>query len=241
MKLTDTGIDRLMRVTSTVTISVRGKSQKIYLRTLGAINAQARTDYATSRTRKLLVALRDPQSEAYRTYLDAIEGTPREDMLQRAYMMGLARIYRDTKDEVRPDDVLEPSDNPTITEVMDYENRREQAETDALDERSRLAQEKYAAYKAELEAMDDIALVEQLRDLMIDSLLNSEWGKASNDATLYYCSFRDAGHKTHYFESVGEVAEADPELYNELVSAYVELDSFASAPDELKNSPSVQE
>lgn len=234
MNLTGTEVDRLMRVTSTVTISVRGKRKKLYLRTLGALNAQARTDYATSRTRKLLSKLRDESSEEYKMYLLSAE-SPRDDMLKRAYMMGLSRIYRETEDVVRPDDVMEPGDKPTITEVMEYENKREDADKDAQDERDRIAQEKYDQYKAELEAMDDIDLTEHLRELMTESILNGEWGKASNDATLYFSVFSDPGFKNRYFSSIEEVAESAPELYNDLVAAYVELDSYAGSPDELKN------
>lgn len=228
-------IDRLMRSSDEFDLTVRGRKTKFYMRTLGAMQSQARADYATARARILLGQLRIEGSAPRVMYMGVIDYMTRQQMMDRCAMIMMGRFAREAAEEVHPDDVQEPGDGATLTEVIEHEEGLDAAKQDAITERGNLVSERIRDYREKIGKFDDIDLREELESLMSDALANGEWTKASNDATLFYAVFKDKKYKDRYFDSPEDAAESDPDLYEKLISKYVELDAFSSDTEELKN------
>jgi hypothetical protein len=228
-------IDKLFRVSCEREFSVRGKTVKLWVRTLGAANNAARNDYATTRTRALLSKIRREGTPEHERIMLAPHDEHREELTARALLLSLRRFAVEASREVVPNDTAEPGDNPTITEVIESIDAEETAKVEAVKEIDGLAKSRLKQFEEELRAMDDIELVEKVVELTVDNALSAEFNHASDVATLYYSVFSDEKMKQRFFSSTEEVDEADNDFINQLLTCYAELDVYAVRPDELKN------
>lgn len=226
-------IDKLFRVTADRKFTLRGQTVHLYLRTIGAVDDAARNDYAVAASRKLLRKLRDTQSPEFLQYLD-LDGVSREDMVEQTIMLKRPQFWRDAAVNAYREVDPEPPDNPTITEVVEAAEETERLDLAVEDERAQYVKDATEEFRQELEAMDEIDLMETLRMLRTDSLLNGTYVQASNAYTIFAATYCDRKYTKRYFSDPSEASNSDPQFLEELLAYYMELDVFAQRSDELK-------
>jgi hypothetical protein len=228
-------VDKLFRVTTERTVDARGTALKFWLRTLGASANAYREQYAIGAARSKLALIRREGTLENETYMLLPHQEHRDELIARALLINMRRLSQEVAREFRPNEVLEPPEFPTITEIVEAEDGEAVAEVAMQEEVNIAAKSRLRLYEEELQAMNEIDLVEEVVRLMVDGALSVEYNRASDAATLYNAVFSDAKFAQRFFESPQEVGEADPALVDQLLTCYAELDVFSTKPDELKN------
>lgn len=228
-------IDHLLRCQSEAEITVGGRKRTYYLMTVTQRGDDARSDYARAQARQAYLRLQDAESDTHRTYITDLEMQPRADLIRRMEAMKRYELMREARNEIHPLDAPEPSDDPTMTEVIEIEEANEQIQKDTAEERARYVTERLAEWQAGLESVSTETLLEDAKRMQTEIVLNEEFSRAWNDATLYHAVFLDAKHSKRLFANSAEASDCAPELYQALMREYNALDRFAAEPDELKN------
>lgn len=228
-------IDKLFRVSECREFVVHGKKVKLFVRTLGSAANAHRENYALARTRALLARIKREGSPENEMFMLAPHDEARDELLARALLMKTGGLAYEIAKDMVPADTPEAPDDPTLTEIVEAEDAAEAARIDMLDNAKATAKARAEEIKAELEAMDDIQLIEEVVKLTIDGALSAEFNRQSNFATLYNAVFTDKGMTKRYFDSPEEASEADPEFVDMLLGCYSELDVFFLKQEDLKN------
>ncbi len=168
-------------------------------------------------------------------FMQAPHDEHRDELLARALLMRTGNLAYDISKEMTPRDTPEAPDDPTLTEIVEAEDAEEAARIELLEDAEATARARALEIKAELEAMDDIQLIEEVVKLTIDGALSAEFNRWSNFATLFNAAFTDKAMTKRYFDSPEEASEADPDFVQQILACYAELDVFFIRPDELKN------
>jgi hypothetical protein len=227
-------VDRLFRVTLQREFAVRGQKKKLWLRTLGTAANAYREQYAVGKARLLLARIKHEGTSEHETYMLLPHEEARDELIARALMMNMRHLTSEVAREVTPHESLEAPEFPTLTEVVEAEEGEDIAHAETVAEINEVVKGRLQLYEEELQAMDDIDLIEEVVRLVIEGALSAEFNRASNAATLFHGVYTDKDFTKRFFISPEEVTEGDPSFIEQLLTAYAEIDVFASAPDELK-------
>ena len=228
-------LDKLFRVRNTLTLVVRGKEITLHLRTISGVDESARNDYAVGRSRTILKRLREPESAESQQFFGGIDTTERPDLIEQALRLRRpTHIKAALKAAYREQDP-EPPDDPTLTQVVEAVEETARLDEQVEAERATFIGNLQAAYRKQLEEMDDLALALEVREMLTDAVLNATYTQASNAYTLYAAVYTDENYRKRYFASPDEAGECDPDFASQLVDAYIVLDAFSQQPGALKN------
>jgi hypothetical protein len=233
-------IDDLMRVEDSVEVEMRGKKRTYYLRTLGQRDEDARRDFAVAASRAMYRALANPESADYLRYMAPLAEMSREAQETNVVSLRQPAARREAEREIVVPDVEEPNEHPTVIDIVENEEARDEAEAVTEKARDERAQETQNGFAGEVKGWDAEKLLAELQQLTRDAVVADAFGRAFNDGSLYWGVWKDAKYKVRAFASTEEAGNCSPGLYNRLLSAYYDLDKFSLDVDALKNSPSGQ-
>jgi hypothetical protein len=228
-------LDDLMRVTGTVEVTAHGHTRLYYLRTIGQDADDARRAFAVSKSRQTYRILQDHESSDYLEYILDLETAEREHLERVCLVLKRREFQRQVSFEVMTENTPEPPSNPTPTDVVEAEEAEDIIQEDTDKRRVEWVDRMAKEYEEELHVKDIEALRELTIAMQTSAVTDNAFSRGFNAATLYWATFKDAKNKQRAFMSPSEVYDADPALYNALLTAYYEMDVFSADSDALKN------
>lgn len=233
-------IDDLMRVEDSIEINVRGKKRKLYLRTLGQRDEDARRDHAVAASRKMYRLLNDEGSEEHSRYIIPLADMKRSDQESSLAGLKVSELRKEAEIEVVVPDTPEAGEHPNMTELVEAEEALDEAEKVTEKTRAERVQANLAAYREEIKDWPDDKILSELVRLTREAIISDAFGRAFNDGSVYWGVWKDAKYRQRAFDNIGDAGNCDSQMYGALLAGYYDLDTFSTDVDSLKNSPSAQ-
>lgn len=226
-------LDKLMRITSSIQVKVRGKELVVYLRTLSVNDDAARRSFAFAAARSARMALRQEGSDLYEQKVAFLRDATPEEMIEIILSARRVRYWQEAINTIHQENEPEPPDNPSIGEILDAEEQEEAEIKSVEQKRQAYVDEQVTVNSEALRNRAAVELYTEALEAQTEMCLTDIYNRAWNQASLYGCCWQDKSFRTRFFDSPLEAGEMAPELQASLLTAYYELDSWTE--EELKN------
>jgi len=237
----DRKIDALWRVTDKVTVDTPSGPLTVYMRTVGDTQNDDRVKEALSSARLMNTRLANRDTDEFRWHLAHVADMPREVLVEAACQLTRAHLVRESFTEIYASSWPVPGKKDGVIETIAVEDQRDEIEKEVEQARVKWIDDRYDAYKADVETISE----EQLRSFVTEdqttAVVNAEFSKALQRATLYFACYKDKRFKQKLFGSIGEAGEANHNVVSRLMNAYNMLDRWTQSSEELKKLPPAAE
>lgn len=205
----------------------------VYMRLVGDADFQEAKSVALRRSKELRIKLRDTNTEEHKSNFLDINSLTRDELMM-GVSFGELPDYRDEALLQAPEkSPPELPDNPTLEQQEEYETKVEEIRNERAKFISDFIEKKSEERKAELSKIED---TDKLREMYTHSVINmkctEEFTKVFREYQVYKGTFNDAKFTQPAFDSYEEFEECAPQLKNQLLRAYVNLELTG---EELKN------
>ena len=215
-----------------VKVSLGGRH--IWLRTLSTADDGARSKASMDKARKARARLMADGSDERVAMFSAYDALDRDTMMATISAYDREMLRAASYNEVHPDDPPKPAGN-TLTDVLDAEDKAEQAQQTLVEKREKYVEEHVETLKGERAKMSD----DELRDLILEMEIAARSTQAYADEfdrqTVFRACYDDEKFTRKTFSTPDEVGEIGIKAYRTLTDEYRKLDNFAQDPDALKN------
>jgi len=205
----------------------------VYVRLVGDTDFQEAKSVALRRSKELRIKLRDPDSEEHKSNFLDITSLTRDELVM-GISFGELPDYRDEALLQVPEKHLpELPDAPTLEQQEEYEAKEKEIWNERAKFISDFIEKKAEERRKELDKVEDI---DKLREMYTHSVINmkctEEFTKIFREYQVYKGTFNDAKFTQLAFDSYEEFEECAPQLKNQLLRAYVDLELTG---EDLKN------
>jgi len=205
----------------------------VYVRLVSDADFQEAKSVALRRSKELRIKLRDPNSEEHKSNFLDIDSLTRDELIM-GISFGELPDYRDEALlQVPEKSPPELPDNPTLEQQEDYETKLEEIRNERAKFISDFIEKRAEERRAELDKIEDI---NKIREMYTRSVINmkcvEEFTRVFREYQVYKGTFNDAKFIQPAFDSYEEFEECAPQLKNQLLKAYVNLELTG---EELKN------
>ena len=214
----DLRLDEFLRIQKDVELP---NGEIVTVRVLSDLELNARRDYALSESVRVTEALKNPESELYRTKIAPLVDAGKDsliDVLADAWRMELARQALD----VYRVDFFPYPDNASDQEMIDARMKQAEHEKEIQTQRAEYIIKGEASYREKMSAMPFEAIVKETQSRAVQVYSAS----VASDCEIYYtvwCATEVGGHKK--WHSPEEVKQLPSKVIDFLNKAYREVDS----------------
>lgn len=229
-------LDHFFRVKSEVELP---NGVTCYLRTVADWEVRERQDRAVLASKKRRDELRDPESEAYQTYIEVIEFTSDEDLRRSIVMLESREIRRQALEEIRPRYIAFP-DDASLKEKHIVLEKREKEEQSARKKREKVIKSRVKALEKTLSKKEREYLLSRMKAAQESARVLQAFIVAFDRLTVYYSCFKDKARKTRFFNSPEDVGQLTQAIINFLLNEYEKIDgaSIRQLQDFFETEPS---
>jgi len=205
----------------------------VYVRLVGDADFQEAKTVALRRSKELRIKLRDRDSEEYKSNFLDLDSLTKDELIM-GISFGELPDYRDEALlQVPEKSPPELPDNPTLEQQEEYETKLEEIRNERTMFISDFIEKRAEERREELGKIEDI---DKLREMYTHSVINmrctEEFTRVFREYQVYKGTFNDAKFTQPAFDSFKEFEECAPQLKNQLLGAYVNLELTG---EELKN------
>jgi len=191
-------------------------------RVLSDFEMNAKRDYALSEATRVSDALKNPESDLYKTKILPLEDTALETLID---LMAQGRMYeleREARDLYRLDFVPTP-DEATLIEEIDTGKKQTEIELKVYADRAKHVLGGINAYRQKVSELPRETLLKELHTRAIQSFTYA----MSQDSDVYYtvwCSIESDGKK--HWKTVDDIHQMPMPVIDRLYKLYKEMDSI---------------
>lgn len=226
-------VDDLFRVHGEAVVGGR----TLYLRTMTVKENQDRVNYALDCAGAMRRALLQEGSAEWERVVKPLREMSKEDLItlcaDRQRVLLTLRSLREVTPPISP----EPPENASLADIVKAHEEDERVQKDTESQRAAWVEGELEAYRAHLQKKKREAILEEATEAAISQAVEAEWAAASDRYTLYASCFTDPARRERLFRSPEEVGEIAHRAFQELLTAYQNLDLYLTNPEALKNSP----
>lgn len=230
-------VDKLWKIESEETVETPSGPLTVYMRTLGALEHDARMDEGMSAARYMRLALKNPETAEHRRHMAHLDIASRASLEDIAAHWNEGELVRQVMSEVFSASEPEPPPGSTITEVLETEDQVEAIEEEVREARAEWIKARQEQFRKGLEETSDDDLRADLQNRQINASTQTAFQRAFDRATVLYACYKDKRRKKRLFDGIEAVANSNPDVVGRLVAAYVRLDRWTRDADDLKKSP----
>lgn len=230
-------VGELWKIEDVETVETPSGSLTVYMRTLGALEHDARMDEGMSAARYMRYALKNPETVEYRRHMAHLDVASRASLEDIAALWNEGTLVRQALQEVFAQNEPEPPPGATITEVLETEEQVEAIEEDVREARAKWVKAQQEQFRNGLAEMSDDDLRTDLQNRQINACTQTAFQRAYSRATVYYACYKDKRRKKRLFDGIDAVAKSNPDVVDLLAAAYARLDRWTRDAEDLKKSP----
>ena len=212
----------------------KGNPFKLYQRVVGDADLNIARKEALRASRTLRKNLRKKGSDEAMTYLPDHNIDQDRDVLINMIIIAETLDLRRMADNkaVKPKEPKQPKSDASLEEQEEYEAAKEQWPKDVVAAINKEMDNIIDLRKEELGKKTNEELVKQLISNTIDSVCRTEMLRVFNSWCAYLGTYKNKAMTTRAFSSFEKFDNAAPDLKDQIISGYIELDMFGN---DLKN------
>lgn len=207
--------------------------ETVYIRLVGDAEFQEAKTVALSHSKRLRILLRDKSTDEYEANFSDLTSLIKDELIM-GVTFGEIPDYRDEGLLTLPEkDPPELSDSPTLEQQEEHETKLEELRTERAKALTEFIEKRADERKIEIGEEEDI---EKLRETYVHAIINmkcsEEFTRAFREYQVFTGTYVDNKFKTLAFDSFDEFDRCAPQLKNQLMVAYINLEVSG---EELKN------
>lgn len=215
-------LDQFFRVKTEVRLP---GEQKCYLRTLSDLEVRERQSRAVAESRKIRDELRDPESEAYKAFIEPLSAITDDELRQSIIALESVAIRRKVVEEIGPRYIPFP-DDPSLEEQQNVQEEREKEEKRVLKEREKAVEGRIKRLEKDLAKRKRAYLISRMKATQENARIVNEFFIAFDRLTIFYSCFTDEQCQDRFFEAPEQIGELSPAILNYLLNEYGKVDQL---------------
>lgn len=205
----------------------------VYIRLVGDAEFQEAKLVSLQRSKQLRILLRNKDTDEYRATFSDLDLLTRDELVM-GITFGEIAEYRDEALLSIPEiELPELVDSPTLEQQENHETKIKEIKSDRTKAITEFIEKRAEERKGEINSVEDN---EQLRGMYTHSIINMKCSEEFTTAFRGYQVFKgtyiDNKFKTLAFDDFDEFSECAPQLKNQLMMAYINLEMSG---EDLKN------
>ena len=226
----DLTLDELFRWQAPAEITIKGRTVKVLLKTLGEAAEKDRRDKAMAASRLALRDFDDTESLLHINRVRPMLDMPEDKLRELVFALQLDSFKERAGDEIiqyKDDSVRSPE---SLTEVIEQSDQSEQDEKERIDAEANWVKAAMVSFEQDYDAMErgqrEAEALRLLRELVAREAYMARW----ISCTLHRSVYTESGDRL-YYASLDQWDNADQGFREKAMGCYLELDKASRNPN----------